>query len=341
MPVIYVDLIDACHLRCPTCVRGTRLLPNSARRMPLDLFERIVAKARQEGYDTVGLYNWTEPFLNPRIPDYVRLVKSAGLACDASSTLSLRARTDLIAETLRAGLDKLIVSLSGFTQETHAVNHRGGDLALVKQNLETISRLRAAERIPTEVVLRFLRFDHNADDAGPLADYARRLGFAFEILPGVGMVDNPISNYVHEDVYRSRLANYSPARPHERPGEVCPLIMETIAVDAGGMVSLCCANPSFPALEIGPYLELTGPEILLARYTHPICPSCAFPRRAATADDGARLLDALASRLCLADAAPPGVSTTATDETILTPLHRRLQTWLARGRRLLQQRRTT
>jgi MoaA/NifB/PqqE/SkfB family radical SAM enzyme len=297
MAIIYVDLIDACHMRCPTCVRGTRILPNTSRRIPIELFERIVRKAKTEGYDSVGLYNWTEPFLNPQIPRYIRIVKALNLACDVSSTLSFSGRLPLIEQALRAGLDTLIVSVSGYTQETHQINHRGGILSLVKENLEHISRMLTTEEIKTKVVLRFLKFAHNLSEEALVEDYARRLGLAFETLEGIGMVDNPVSNYAHAEAFQTRLQNYTPSRPYERDGEVCPIIMDTVAVDANGTVSLCCANPNFPFLSIGQYQEMTQSEILLGRYTHPICPSCSIPRRAVTHHDRRQLSGALAARL--------------------------------------------
>ncbi|NEX19215.1 radical SAM protein [Thiorhodococcus mannitoliphagus] len=338
MSIIYVDLIDACHMKCPTCVRGTRLLPNSSRRIPMAQFERIVAKAKHEGYENVGLYNWTEPFLNARIADYIRVVKSLDLNCEVSTTLSFRGRTALIEESLRAGLNRLIVSVSGFTQELHQINHRGGNLAMVKANLEHMAQLMAREPIKTQILLRFLRFDHNQGEEPLVADYARQLGFAFEPLQGVGMVDNPISNYAHQEGYLERLRDYSPARLQMHDGEVCPLIMETVAVDANGMVSLCCANPNYPALEIGPYLELTREEIMIRRYAHPLCPSCAFPRRAATPEDHKHLLGALSVRLkatkeigSLGESPGDrsGISTDLGSAGMLDGLKGRLKRWLA------------
>ncbi|EGV31108.1 Radical SAM domain protein [Thiorhodococcus drewsii AZ1] len=340
MSIIYVDLIDACHMKCPTCVRGTRLLPNSSRRIPMEQFERIVEKAKHEGYENVGLYNWTEPFLNARIADYIRVVKSLGLHCEVSTTLSFRGRTALIEESLRAGLNKLIVSVSGFTQEIHQINHRGGDLAMVKANLEHISQLMAQEPIKTQILLRFLRFDHNREQEPLVADYAQWLGFAFEPLQGVGTADNPVSNYAHQESFLKRLRDYSPARLQMHDGEVCPLIMDTVAVDANGMVSLCCANPNYPALEIGPYLDLTRDEILVRRYAHPLCPSCTFPRRDATTADRKRLLHALSVRLKAPqetespEASPEDRSDISTDlgtNGMLDDIKGRLKRWRAFG----------
>ncbi len=335
MSVCYVDLIDACHLKCPTCVRGARLLPNTAQKMDPDRFERIVRKARSEGYDAIGLYNWTEPFLNPGIPDYIARVKRLGLACDVSTTLSFANRRRLIDQALGAGLDTLIVSVSGHRQEVHEINHRGGNLAFVRANLEHVSRLLGDERIETSVVLRFLKFAHNADEQPLLEDYARSLGIAFEVLDAAGDPNRSVSHYAHPDAFLDRLRNFSPLRPHEREGEVCPLIMDTVSVDAGGKVFICCAYPNYGFLEIGSYLDLSRDEILWKRYTHPICGSCGFPRRVATDADRDALIGALGSRLGSAQESVAG-DKWAWKQWLqpiprLAGIKRRLQAWLGRG----------
>jgi MoaA/NifB/PqqE/SkfB family radical SAM enzyme len=83
--VLWVDTVDVCNLKCPTCIRGLRGMPNSGKALPLDKFDRIAAKARDEGYGRIGLYSWTEPFINPRLFEYVAIVKNIGLYCMVSS----------------------------------------------------------------------------------------------------------------------------------------------------------------------------------------------------------------------------------------------------------------
>lgn len=287
MTTCYIDVIDACHLRCQTCARGTRQLANTARRMPLDQFRQIVARARDQGFDNIALYNWTEPFLNRDLAECVRIVKQARLGCEISTTLSFAGREGLLAAVVRAGLDTLIVSVSGFEQDTHVLNHRGGDLALVRHNLEHLAALSREKGCHTRVVLRLIEFDYNREQGPLLADYARRLGIAFERIDGVG---HPLwSGGTDVDAFRDRLRGFSATHRSAGPDEVCPLVMDTVSIDAGGGVFTCCANPNYPSLAIGSYLELSAEEILIRRHTHPICASCAFPRRRMTRRDRWRL----------------------------------------------------
>jgi hypothetical protein len=304
--IAYVDVNDICQLHCPTCLKGMRIQENSNETMPLGMFRAICLKLAEEGYRIVGLYNWTEPFLNMRVHEYIRIVKAVGLECDISSNFSFANRFPVIRESLRAGLDRLIVSVSGFDQAVYEINHRSGRIAWVKKNLELVSDLLLHEKtIATEVRIKFIKFDYNISQEPLLREYAESLNLEFEIVEGVGHPNFPVKTYmVHDSAVEpnradisSRLSDYSPVRTHEKPGEICVLPLDTLAIDCKGDVYLCCQYPNLPSLKIGKYLELTADESLISRYTHPICASCNIPRRRMNPADQLRLSQAFESRL--------------------------------------------
>jgi hypothetical protein len=145
--------------------------------------------------------------------------------------------------------------------------------------------------------IRFLQFDYNAGEEPKLRDLAARLGLRFEVLVGSGHpLKSPQPANEAEQV-RKRLTNYSASRPHEQTGEVCPLIFEHVAVNAAGDVYECCAYGNYDVMKIGAYLDLPREEILMRRYTHPICNSCSWPRRAATTEELFRLHQAMDHRI--------------------------------------------
>src|SRR5262249_21274315 len=76
--IAWVDTLDVCHMKCVTCIRGVRGMQNSARKMSLDTFVAVVARLREHGFRRIALFNWTEPFLNRNIEDYVATAKKAG-----------------------------------------------------------------------------------------------------------------------------------------------------------------------------------------------------------------------------------------------------------------------
>jgi hypothetical protein len=295
--IAYVDLIDACHMKCPTCVRGVRGMPNTSRRMSVEKFELVVKKLKAEGYDKIGVFNWTEPFLNRTLEHYVALIRANGLGCQLSTTLSLR-RIDNLEEVLVAGVDHMIVSMSGIAQETYELNHAGGKLEYVFANLDRIREILDRQVSTTIVVVRFIRFDYNAGEVDDLRAYAEGKGFSFEIIEGVGhpgKVDEVRASTPQS--FEDEIAKSGSSEPPETSGQVCSLMFDQIIIDCAADIYLCCAFPNYAPLKIGSYLDLPEEEILARRYAHPFCRVCTIPRRNATEDDRQRLMAAFGSRV--------------------------------------------
>jgi MoaA/NifB/PqqE/SkfB family radical SAM enzyme len=249
--IAWVDTIDVCQLKCPTCMRGVRAMQNSSRKMSLDTFAAVVARLRKQGFHRLGLFNWTEPFLNRNIEDYVATAKKAGFWVTFSSTLSLR-HIDNLEETLAAGVALLTVSISGIDQETYQINHVGGELKYVMHNLALVRDIIARRALSTRVDLRLLKFDYNAHQEPQLCDYAERMGFHFEPIDAVGHPkSNWLSEYNNERYVREAEAAADKPSPEDE-GKACELMFNQIAIDCLGDVYICCAMPNYPSF-IGRY----------------------------------------------------------------------------------------
>jgi len=287
--VAHIDTIDVCNLKCPTCVKGVRNLPNSPRKMPLEMFEQIISKLKSEGFTRVDLYNWTEPFLNRTLQEYVAAVRRIDLGCGLSTTLSIR-HIDHLEATLVAGIDTLIVSMSGLDQETYEINHVGGRLEYVLANCDRIRAIRDRDRLDLDVRIKLLRFPYNAHQEAAFRAFAADRGFNFEVLDGVGDPLGATFASFDNAYFLDEMSKAAEMTSPEDRGEACPLLFDQIALDCNGDVHLCCAMPNYASLRIGPYLELSPSEILLRRYTHSFCRVCTMPRRTATVSDRQRLI---------------------------------------------------
>jgi len=293
----YVDTVDSCQLKCPTCARGVRLMLNSSRKMSIDLFEQIIAKLKFEGYRRIGLFNFTEPFLNRTLQDYVAKVNQIGIPCEISSTFSLR-HIDNLEETLCAGVNVMYVSMSGMDQATYETNHVDGVLEYVLRNLATAAHIIRTRGLSSCLIMRFIRFDYNAHQIPEALAFAEKFGICFEVIEGCG---DPRSKEelkrLTDEFFRGEMSRSSGNPSPEELGQVCRLMFDQVAIDCVGDVFICCAMPNHPSLRIGNYLTLSPSEILLKRYTHSFCRACRMPRREATPFDRSRLLKAVGDLL--------------------------------------------
>ena len=272
-------------------------MKNGPGQMPLDLFKRIIQKAKSEGYTAILFTNWTEPLLCSTLDEYISAVKEERLYCMVSTNLSLEPTSvkATIEKTLAATPDQFVVSVSGYEQSVYEVNHAGGTISWVKENLELIADLKRRKTTRTPIYLKFFRFDYNSGEERPLSDFAKHLGLNF--LPVEGYNHPSMADQFARDQtetrYADALRDYTPLKTRQKAGEICYLIMRDIPIDHRGDVYLCCAMPNYPMFNFGPFLDRPYEEILFQRYSHPHCQSCSAGRRKMTADERAMLQNGL------------------------------------------------
>jgi Radical SAM superfamily. len=279
----FIDIVDACNLRCPECIRGTRAMPNSNDSMPFDLFQKICAKLMSEKYTTVELFNWTEPFLHKDIAAFIAEAKQMGLRVQLSSNLSLKKIPSLI-EVFAAGLDELHVSVSGFSNAVQQIYHRGSDVENIKNNLRAIVRY---PEYAKKTTVKFLNFGYNAEDLKMFSVFASRYGMEFMEVAASG---NPLSATGEKKYFVTippKVAvNFPSAAEYiyynadailNSNSLVCEVgIIPTI--DHTGKAYLCCDRPNARIFCLGNYLDLSVEEMLLKLYMHPECANCSYKR---------------------------------------------------------------
>jgi uncharacterized radical SAM superfamily Fe-S cluster-containing enzyme len=87
-----IDIVGTCNLKCPSCARSMKGVKVPKGLMSPSDFEDVVRKMRTESdvINHVSLYSWGEPFLHPKLPDFIDHLHSYGIAVAVSSNLSIR-----------------------------------------------------------------------------------------------------------------------------------------------------------------------------------------------------------------------------------------------------------
>jgi len=176
---LMVDPANACQLACPGCVHSE----NNVRAGVYDWPSTILSVDTHDAWLTrlgpfafcATLYNWGEPLLNKRFPEIVRRSKEYLLYTIASTNLSLPLNNE--DAIVASGLDRIILSIDGTSQETYGRYRRKGDLDLVFKNVCALAaaKKRAGSRTPY-LVWQFLTFEHNQHQIQDAMRLARELG---------------------------------------------------------------------------------------------------------------------------------------------------------------------
>ena len=130
---VSVEPSAVCQLHCPACPVGRSPLRLPHEFMPRDLWERVLAQIKDSAF-VIQFYFQGEPLLNKDLPQMIKEAHEAGLYTIVST--NAQAMTPELAKALvAAGLDRIIISMDGLTQESYSAYRVGGSLDQCKAAL--------------------------------------------------------------------------------------------------------------------------------------------------------------------------------------------------------------
>ena len=173
--MVVIDPTNHCDLKCPMCPTGIGDKSVERGLMTLKHFKSIIDRLGI-WLQSVNLYSWGEGTLNKSFVDMVRHT-----ACDHGirtiTNLNLNLLTDQQVEGLAAsGLDKLIVSVDGATQEVYEVYRVGGNLEKVFKNMKRLVEANQRHNSNMRVIWQFLVMKQNEHQIDAARDIAKELG---------------------------------------------------------------------------------------------------------------------------------------------------------------------
>jgi MoaA/NifB/PqqE/SkfB family radical SAM enzyme len=280
-----IDIVSACNLSCPSCpVGNSENVKKSPGIMSPELLEKILQKASSEcEIDFIGLFNWTEPLIHPKLPELVEIAQSYA-PCHLSSNLNL-SKTDYEA-LLEKNPRYFRISLSGFNQSVYSKTHRGGNVEIVKKNMAKLSEAAAKVKGKTKIEVHYHRYLGNADDELLMKEYSEALGFEFRPIWAYLMPIEKVLQYVNDPASLSsqdqELVKML-ALPPEREvietsqsvrADHCLLLEDQITINSQGVVQLCCALFDEILYSIYKFTDRTFDEIQDKKRKMDICQEC-------------------------------------------------------------------
>ena len=125
-----IDTTNICQLKCPLCHTGLGTIGRQKGVMHFETYSKIVYEVKNYCI-WLSLYSWGEPFLNKEIGKFVEYAHKARIATIISSNLNKPLTAQMAESLIKSGLDVLIVSLDGITQEVYEIYRVGGKLVRV------------------------------------------------------------------------------------------------------------------------------------------------------------------------------------------------------------------
>jgi radical SAM protein with 4Fe4S-binding SPASM domain len=237
---LQVEPTTLCNLRCTYCPVSLEL-PKATGHLDPALFEKVVDEMG-EYFLTLVLWGWGEPFVSPHVYDIVRYAKKRGIHVISSTNGHLFARGDHARRLVESGIDSLIVSIGGATEESY-VRLRGVKMEEAFDGVRRIVEERKRQQSSTPFVsLSMIVSQYNEEEIPILKHTAQSLGVDALSLKGMNTCtvrpetqeDHPLPS--NPDYRRFRYQGKERVRAKENP---CKALWQKTNLRWDGQITPC------------------------------------------------------------------------------------------------------
>jgi len=165
----------SCNLRCPECPSGLRSFTRDTGMLEEELFKKTIDEMKNHLWYLI-FYFQGEPYLNPKFLDLVKYA-SEKRVYTATSTNAHYLNDENAKKTVESGLDRLIISIDGTTQETYESYRVGGKLDKVIEGAKNIIKWKKELKSSTPyVIFQFLVVKPNQHQIEDVKKLGKEIG---------------------------------------------------------------------------------------------------------------------------------------------------------------------
>jgi radical SAM protein with 4Fe4S-binding SPASM domain len=278
----------SCNLRCPECPSGKREFTRPTGMLQSGFF-KISIDDLYKDISYLIFYFQGEPYLNPQFLEMVNYA-SAKKIYTATSTNAHYLNDTNAKKTVESGLDRLIISIDGTTQETYQQYRVGGELSKVLDGARNILKWKKELKSKTpHVIFQFLIVKPNEHQLEEMEKLAQEIG-----VQELRFKTAQVYDYEKGNALIPTLANYSRYKKQEdgtyaiknKMLNHCWRLWHSTVVTWDGLVVPCCfdkdakhqlgdlKNTSFRQLWKGAAYDNFRKALLRSRTEIDICKNC-------------------------------------------------------------------
>jgi radical SAM protein with 4Fe4S-binding SPASM domain len=172
---ISIEPTTSCNLRCPECPSGLRSFKRDTGMLSVELFKKIIKQLHKKT-TYLTFYFQGEPYLNTDFLEMVAVSSQHKLFTSTSTNAHYLNEENAI-KTIESGLNQLIISIDGTTQEIYEQYRVGGSLNKVIEGTKNIINWKRKLKSSTpHVVFQFLVVKPNEHQLADVKLLAAELG---------------------------------------------------------------------------------------------------------------------------------------------------------------------
>ncbi|MBI1836145.1 MAG: SPASM domain-containing protein [Flavobacteriia bacterium] len=283
-----IEPTTACNLSCPECPSGLKQFTRATGKLNLDFHKKILDSVGKQVF-YINYYFQGEPFLNPQFLELIREAKKRNIYT-ATSTNAHFIDSEKAIEIVNSGLDRLIISIDGLTQETYANYRVNGELSKVIEGTKNILRAKNELKSHTpHLIFQFLVVQQNEHEIAALHQMAQDLN-----IKDVRLKTAQFYEYKHGNILMPKDENYSRYKKLKdgtfalkyKVGNHCWRMWSSSVITWDGSIVPCCfdkdakhilgtiQNQEFQQIWTAKKYKLFRTSVLLHRNQIDICQNC-------------------------------------------------------------------
>ncbi len=239
---ISIEPTTACNLRCPECPSGLRSFTRETGNLKSDFFRQII-DSLHKNLTYLIFYFQGEPYINPDFLNMVEYASSKGIYTITSTNGHFLNKSNA-QKTIESGLDRIIISVDGTTQEVYENYRKEGKLETVIQGARNLVQAKKEANSKTpHIIFQFLVVKPNEHQIPEIYNLAKEIG-----VDEVKLKTAQVYDYEHGNELIPTLKKYS--RYSQNPDGTwrvknqllnhCWKLWHACVITWDGMVVPCC-----------------------------------------------------------------------------------------------------
>ena len=141
-----LELNGGCNYKCPMCPQSNGRERDFLKKLPYEVFTKIIDDACQYGLEAVSIHGSGEPLLNRDADKFIKYIKSKSLRC-VSFTNGSRLDEEMSIKLIKSGIDLIRISCVGYDRETYKKWMSRDEYETVRENIKRFIELNNDKKV--------------------------------------------------------------------------------------------------------------------------------------------------------------------------------------------------
>jgi radical SAM protein with 4Fe4S-binding SPASM domain len=237
-----IEPTTACNLGCPECPSGLKQFTRPTGKLNMELHKRMLDQVRKTVF-YINYYFQGEPFLHPEFLELIKEAKKRKIYT-ATSTNAHFINEKKAREIVESGLDRLIISIDGMTQETYEQYRVHGELSKVLEGTEAMLKAKKDLKSNTPaLIFQFLAVKPNEHEIPQVLKLGAEMGIDEVRIKTAQLYDYKNGNPLmpeNEEYSRYRRQSDGTYKLKYKTGNHCWRMWSSSVLTWDGKVVPCC-----------------------------------------------------------------------------------------------------